>query len=258
MDGNLGYSQAQKQITNTCLLKCPDLGSTFNGVTTLRCPRGEDVDPADCTTVLVSFTCPPIGVSGHVYYDTNGTCSTAQGWNQGAGVKVKIEGTVDSAVVSSGGVDPGFYLINTASTNSLYTLSLDAATIPAGYVCSPACGGCPAKSGVASRSIGNNFFLTKTSTPLESWWQVAGAGVYAGNMGGGISIESKMPSGKYLIIPGTEGTVGALLRASGSVNSGNGSISTDGFSAKTKYRGKKMDYAYFAANMGVVRGVNSD
>lgn len=45
------------------------------------------------------------------------------------------------------------------------------------------------------------------------WWQVVGGGVYAGNTGGGLSIRSEVPAGQYLFIPGSIGSVAALMRA---------------------------------------------
>jgi hypothetical protein len=42
------------------------------------------------------------------------------------------------------------------------------------------------------------------------------------------------------------------MRASGQADLGEGSISSEGWSAITRYRGQRMDYQYFAAKMGVI------
>lgn len=83
------------------------------------------------------------------------------------------------------------------------------------------------------------------------WWQVVGGGVYAGDSSGGLSIRSEVPAGEYLLIPGSIGSVAALMRASGTYETGSGSLSVSAWNALTKYRGKRIDYAYFAAQLGV-------
>jgi hypothetical protein len=61
-----------------------------------------------------------------------------------------------------------------------------------------------------------------------------------------------------LILAPVGGTEGLLITGSGSVDTGAGEVSDAGWRAISRYRGKKMDYNYFAANMGVVRGQASD
>jgi len=91
----------------------------------------------------------------------------------------------------------------------------------------------------------------------EAWWQAEGAGVYVGSMAGGVTIRSELPTAlTKLILPGAGGTSAALLRASGQTDLGAGSVSSEGWSTLTRYRGKRMDYQYFAARMGVIRGVD--
>jgi len=113
---------------------------------------------------------------------------------------------------------------------------------------------------VQSRSIGNNFFLTGSSAPKLAWWQVTGAGIYAGEPDGDVTIRSALPtSTTSLILPGANSPVGAVIRASGSVDLGAGRISTPTvYSTKAGYKGKIMGYDFFSANMGVVRNQESD
>jgi hypothetical protein len=55
------------------------------------------------------------------------------------------------------------------------------------------------------------------------------------------------------------GTAAALMMASGTPELGDlGSLSDPLWLAKTRYKGKTMGYDYFAAHMGVVRGMASD
>lgn len=85
----------------------------------------------------------------------------------------------------------------------------------------------------------------------EAWWQAVGAGIYAGSTAGGTVVQSKAPAGEYLIEPGVGGAIGALMRSSGVANVGSGTVSTAGYSTKASYKGKRTDYQYFAAGMGV-------
>lgn len=94
-------------------------------------------------------------------------------------------------------------------------------------------------------------FTIQSGAAQNAWWQVEGAGVYAGSTGGGTTIASEVPAGNYLVIPGTVGSVAALMRSSGSVDTGAGGISTSAWNALTTYRGKRVDYNYLAAQMGV-------
>lgn len=94
-------------------------------------------------------------------------------------------------------------------------------------------------------------FTIQSGAAQNAWWQVEGAGVYAGSSLGGVTIGSQVPSGNYLIIPGSVGSVAALMRASGTPDTGDGGISTSAWNALTQYRGKRVDYAYLAAQMGV-------
>ena len=74
-----------------------------------------------------------------------------------------------------------------------------------------------------------------------------------------MTVRSQLPTASTsLILPGTTGSVAALLRASGSVGVGSGNVSDEGYSTMARYRGKKMDYNFFAAQMGVVRGQDSE
>ena len=194
-----------------------------------------------CGTVETN-NCPRI--AGTVYYDANNNCG-GSGWSSG-GVAVSLDGGAGSAVSGTG----TFTLL--ASSASSHTLAI---SLPPGYICSTAagCNSC-SRSGIISPSNNNFFYLTNL---LEAWWQAAGAGVYAGSMAGGVTVRSDLPTaGTSLILPGTTGSVAALLRASGSIGVGSGSVSDEGYSTVARYRGKKMDYNFFAAQMGVIRGVD--
>lgn len=186
-----------------------------------------------------SFTILNDQITGQVFYDRANNCG-GSGWSTG-GVAVSLDGGVGNAIAADG----SFNL--TASPLSSHTLEV---SIPVGYVCSTVsgCNSC-SRIGIASPSANNNFYLTDL---LEPWWQAAGAGVYAGGLGGGVTVRSQLPTAETsLILPGTTGSVGALLRASGSVGVGNGRVSDEGYSTMARYRGKKMDYNFFAAQMGV-------
>lgn len=188
-------------------------------------------------------------LSGTVYLDSGNTCSTATPLTL-AGLRTRIRGTAYTGVVSAVN---GTYSITAPSGIYGY---LDLGGIPANYVCSSACTGCPTKTSVVVTSAGNNFFLTNKR---DAWWQAQGASVYAGGLGGGVTIRSELPSASTrLIAPGTGGAVGALLRASGTTDLGLGTVSTPGYSTIARYRGKVMDYDYFASQMGVLTDQPND
>jgi len=185
------------------------------------------------------------GVIGNVYFDAKNTCSTKKPWTTG-GLTASLRGTSYRGSVGTGGA---YALIGVPSGKYGY---LDLKGIPAGYVCSTACGaGCPTKTSVTSPSTGNNFFLT---TKREAWWQAFGSSLYAGG-----SVRSEIPSaGSNLIEPGVGGAIGALLRSSGSVDTGTGEVSDPGYSTISTYRGKTMNYDFFAPQMGVTRSTEND
>ena len=183
-------------------------------------------------------------ITGTVFNDTDNNCG---GSPMGSGTVV-IDG-VSHAVASN-----GTFTLSATAGNHLLSVAF-----PTDYVCTT--GSCGANSvctnrTVISPSINNNFYLTSTK---EAWWQTEGAGVYAGGLGGGVTVRSELPlSSSRLIIPGGAGTSAALLRSSGSSDLGSGSVSDELWSATARYRGKKMDYAYFAAQMGVVPSQTND
>ncbi|MEI8233045.1 MAG: hypothetical protein WCG44_04920, partial [bacterium] len=88
----------------------------------------------------------------------------------------------------------------------------------------------------------------------DPWWQAMGSGIYSGG-----AITSKLPTSYDLIIADPLGSgIGALLQPSSSSNNlGSGDISTSNLKASTTYGGKVMDYKYFSANMGVIKGGSS-
>jgi len=184
-------------------------------------------------------------VTGTVYLDVGNTCSTGTPWTTG-GITVALRGTEHSGTVQNN----GSYVVGEGATPGVYTVDLSG--IPDGYVCSTACGGgCPAKTGVTLPSSGNNFFLTSRR---EAWWQAFGASLYAGG-----SVRSEIPNtSQYLIEPGIGGAIGVLLRASGNVDTGSGEVSDPGYSTISTYKGKTMNYEFFAPQMGVTRSTEND
>ncbi len=104
----------------------------------------------------------------------------------------------------------------------------------------------------ATSSLIRSFTIAPAFSGV-AWWQVSGAGIYAG-----LSVRSEVPVGNYLIIPGSLGSVGALMREAGTIDTGSGGLSTSALSALTKYQGKRMNYAYFEAQLGFVKGKASD
>lgn len=192
-----------------------------------------------------SYTTPNVTLSGRVYLDTNNNCSTATPWNLG-GLTVSVPSTAYSGAVGSDGRF-GFYGGLTSPT------SLSLSGYAGSYVPSTATG-CNAGSvltSVTNPSSTNYFYLTPRR---EAWWQAVGASVYAGG-----DVRSELPTASLnLIESGAGGAVGALMRSSGTVDTGVGSVSTSGYSATTRYRGKVMNYDYFAAHMGVTPNTIND
>ena len=161
---------------------------------------------------------------------------------------------IENANVEVGtGGGPGKYTIdNLGPATGAYTFTLS--NIPAGYQCKPGCGACPVRTGVSSPSAYVNFFLTKKDD-FVPWWQAEGSGIYAGG-----NVQSNLADSSMRLILGsaTGSTVGALITGAGSPQLGGGKVSDEGWMATSTYKGKKMDYAYFAANMGVVKGQLSE
>lgn len=189
-------------------------------------------------------------IQGNVYIDNGNICSTATPSNL-AGLSARVRGTAYTSAVSTG--DGSYSILAPPGTYN----NLDLLGLPAGYYCSTGClQSCPTIPTVTSSSLFNNFFVT---TQLSGWWQAEGASIYAGSQAGGVTVKSSLPSASTdLILPGTGGTVGALIRGSGNPSLGLGAISAEEWSAVSTYRGKRMDYNYFAASMGVVRNSPSD
>jgi hypothetical protein len=114
-------------------------------------------------------------ITGNVYYDPEGSCSTAQPWTltSNLGVGYNNGGGVTAGSVISSGDYAGMYIV---SSNLASNVSLQLLNIPAAYTCSP-CNTltCPNTASVAPGSINNNFFLTDAGSKL-AWWQAQGAG----------------------------------------------------------------------------------
>lgn len=182
-------------------------------------------------------------ITGTVYNDVNNNC----GGSAMGGGTVILDG-ISSSVAAN-----GTFSLSAAAGSHLLSIA-----IPSGYICST--GPCGSNSLCSNRTVTSgteNFYLTSTRV---GWWQVEGAGIYAGGLGGGVTVGSELPlsSSRLILAGGSGGTAGVLLRASGSSDLGDGSVSDDLWSTSTRYKGKKMDYAYFAAQMGVVPSQTND
>lgn len=199
---------------------------------------------------LWSFTVVNNRVQGTIYNDVDGNCSTATASNLGASMTARWGASDTSAVAGNG----TFTITSTTGVPNPQTLTITG--LPGAYICSPGCGNCPSRSGINSPSTGNNFFFTQRRV---GWWQAAGAGVYAGEGGAGVTVRSTLPTTtSRLIVPGSN-SVGALVRASsGQPSLGSGQLSTTGWKAVSEYDGKKMDYAFFASHMGVTSSTVDD
>ncbi len=176
-------------------------------------------------------------IAGTVYLDPNNVCSPSTPWT-GGGMSVALS-TGQTGTVGANGT----YTINVGAQTTIPTATLTG--FPTGYACSTAsgCNQCPTKTNVSTTGS-TNFFITLNR---EAWWQAVGGNIYASG-----NVRSELPSAStYLIDSGLGGAIGALTRSSGSVDVGTGAVSTEGYSAQTRYRGKTMNYDYFAAHMGV-------
>lgn len=203
---------------------------------------------ANTNSAIRSFTITTDKITGTVYLDSANNCG-GSGWSTG-GVTVSLDGGAGVAVNGS-----GFYT-HTVTDALPHTLAV---SIPTGYICSTAagCNTCN-RSGIYSPSSNNNFYLAPQGSQ-EGWWQAQGGGVYAGSTLGGVTVRSQLPSASYrLILAGTGGTAAALLRGSGTSDLGAGQVSDDLWSTVAGYRGKRMDYNYFSAQLGVTRNQASD
>lgn len=194
----------------------------------------------------ISYTTPNVTLSGRVYLDTNNNCSTSTPWNLG-GLTVSVRDTAYSGSVGSdgrfgffAGDDPTFSYLDLSGYTSEYTCST-----------ASGCNSCPTLTSVANPSTTNYFYLTPRR---EAWWQVVGGSVYSGG-----SVRSELPqAGTSLIESGAGGELGALMRASGTLDIGVGEVSSAGYSVQTQYKGRTMNYDYFAAHMGVTPNTIND
>lgn len=197
-------------------------------------------------SATTSYTAPDLSLSGRVYLDTNNNCSTATPWSLG-GLTVTVRGT---AYTGSVGSDGRFAFYGGATTPISY---LDLAGFSSAYTPSTAtgCNSGSTLTSVTNPSSTNYFYLTSLR---ESWWQARGAGVYANG-----NVRSELPSSaENLIEAGVGGELGALMRTSGSVDTGAGGVSPEGYTAQTRYRGKTMNYDFFAAQLGVTPNTVND
>jgi len=201
-------------------------------------------------SIFRSFTTPANNtVSGRVYMDANNVCSTSTPWNSATygSLTATLRGTAYSGSV---GTDGRFSMM--AGTNPSFQY-MDLSGIPTGYICSTAagCNSCPTLSSITSPSSTNYFYLTPRR---EAWWRVIGGSIYAeGN------VRSELPrSTSELIITGAGGALGSLMQSTGTLDVGVGALSSAGYKATTEYKGKLMNYDYFAAHMGVTPNTVND
>jgi hypothetical protein len=210
---------------------------------------------AAVNTAVRSFTVLNNQITGAVYYDSNNDCVVSPGtsdrWKKGTGMTVSIPGTGYSAAVPSNNTGgSGAFTISAVAGQTYPSMTL--ANIPPGYNCSTGsgCGSCLTLSNVTTPSSNHRFYLTDR---FSGWWQVEGAGIYAGNAeGASDAIRSDLPSSARLILAGSGGSAAALIRGTGAADLGAGQVSDSLWTTASKYKGKKMDYSYFAAQMGVV------
>lgn len=202
-------------------------------------------------SAIRSFTLVANQITGTVYVNNDASCGQGTPGNLGGALHLTWED--DDVQVNSNGT---YTLSTTVGGSGTLTLT----GIPAGYICSPTCGsGSCSITGVdpAVNGGGNNFYVTPSR---GAWFQLEGAGAYAGSTGGGVTIRSLVPTSQDFILPGALGSIGALMRASGSydVESAGGELSTTGWNAVTRYKGKTLNYSYFAAREGVTLSQTND
>ncbi|NOH02291.1 MAG: fibronectin type III domain-containing protein [Chloroflexi bacterium] len=175
-----------------------------------------------------SYTTPEENndITGRVYLDSANVCGSSSGM---AGITLYLDGAAAGVSDSDGSY-------SLTATPGLHSVGVG---LPGGYICSTGetcSAGCPTQNNVSAGAAGVNFYLTNSR---EAWWQAAGAGVYANG-----SVRSVLPQASTpLLAPGAGGAIGALMRTGGSVETGAGVISTPGYSAITRYRGKTMNIA---------------
>ncbi len=203
------------------------------------------------SAVTGSYTTPANNtVTGRVFMDTNNNCSTSTPWSSTTYGSLTVT-LRDTAYTGAIGTDGRFSISAGTAPSFAY---LDLSGIPSGYICSTAsgCNNCPTISSITSPSPADyQFFLTPRR---EAWWQAVGGNIYASG-----NVRSELPSSStYLIDSGLGGAIGALTRSSGSVDVGTGAVSAEGYTATTRYRGKLMNYDYFAAHMGVTPNTTND
>lgn len=199
----------------------------------------------------VSYTTPANNtVTGRVFMDANNNCSTSTPWNSSTygSLTATLRGTAYSGTI---GTDGRFSISAGTAPSFSY---LDLSGIPTGYICSTAsgCNNCPTISSITSPSPADYpFYLTPRR---EAWWRVIGGSIYAeGN------VRSELPrSTSDLIIAGAGGALGSLMQSTGSLDIGAGALSSAGYKATTEYKGKLMNYDYFAAHMGVTPNTAND
>lgn len=203
---------------------------------------------ASCTpSVSTTYTTPNVSLSGRVYLDASNNCSPSNPWSLG-GLTVSVQNTAYSGSVGSDGRFAFYGGLNTP-------VNLVLSGFSGSYVPSTAAG---CNSGTTLTSVPNPntsspayFYLTQLR---EAWWQTVGGSIYANG-----SVRSEIPSSSEdLITAGTGGALGALMRSTGTVDTGAGAVSTEGYSALMRYRGKTMNYDYFAAHMGVTPNTSND
>lgn len=198
------------------------------------------------------FTIQNDQITGIVYNDTDATCGGSPSTFAGMQVSYDPDPPGD-------GNPPGstVHYSNVSTSDGRFTISgapsgygtLSLLNYPAGYTCSPCSNGC-IQGSIQNPSSTSRFYLTAAR---NAWWQVVGAGVYAGQSGSGVTVRSELPTSTTRLITAGSDSEGALIRNStGSPNLGFGTqISDSQYEAVSRYRGRVMNYNFFASNMGV-------
>lgn len=127
------------------------------------------------TSGVYSFTLPG-EIAGIVYNDVDAVCGGSPSTFAGMTVSYDPDPVGAPIFTSSVSTSDGSFSI-VGAPNGFGTLSL--LNYPAGYSCSPCSNGC-IQGSITNPSSTSRFYLTAAR---NAWWQVAGAGIYAGQGG---------------------------------------------------------------------------
>jgi len=233
-------NQCGTVIYQGCMINDPNVWTSWSACTGIQNTQSRT---NNCGTVE-TLNCPR--VTGTIYYDPYNSCAADSPSNLALPLTVTYNGSYKVNAASN-----GTFSILTGPAGS-GTLLLEG--LSGNFECST-CNpqGCPLVSSTISPTNGNNFFIADRANP---WWQTKGAGIYVGSESGGTTLVSNIPryvpaDQRYLILPGAGLGVAALLRASGGVSYGRGTVSSGNLSAVSKYTGKRVDYSWFSSRVGL-------